>query len=189
MLRAIVFLVLCAVSAASFADDKSIRFGLQASMNSYKTDDPVGKTDNATGLSVSGIALFDLGRETRAMLNINHDSYSLTGSQTTVGEDVSSFGGGLSYQKMLRVSRSWRPWVGVGLGYTSTTQSNRYTVTPGGSGHVLYADYKTTNPSFLLNTNTEWEYNRDFNIGVQAQYSKNFSDKASTLRVGLYIVY
>jgi hypothetical protein len=54
---------------------------------------------------------------------------------------------------------------------------------------TLYGDRKTTETSLLLNANSEWQYSRDFDIGLQAQFSKTFNDKSSTVRVGIYVVY
>jgi hypothetical protein len=186
----LVILSLCFATSALAADDKTFRFGVQTSLNSYKIDDPAGKTAGGSGLSFSGIALVDVGRESRVMLNLDRDSYSVAGSNVNVGQDVSSIGGGLSYQKMLRISRSWRPWIGAGLGYSSATYSNRYVFTsPAMQFKTLYGDRKTTETLLLLNANSEWQYSRDFDIGLQAQFSKAISDKSSTLRVGIYVVY
>jgi hypothetical protein len=190
-MRAIfVILSLCFATSTIAADDKPFRFGVQTSLNNYKIDDPAGPTAGGSGLSLSGIALLDVGRESRMMFNINRESYSVTGSNVNVGQDVSRIGGGLSYQKMLRISRSWKPWIGAGLGYSSATYSNRYVfTTPAMQYKTLYGDRKATETSLLLNANSEWQYSRDFDIGLQAQFSKTFSDKSSALRVGIYVVY
>ena len=186
----LVIFILSFATSVFAADEKPFRFGVQTSLNSYKIDDPAGPTAGGSGLSFSGIALLDVGRENRVMLNINRDAYSVAGSSVNVGQDVSSIGGGLSYQKMLRISRTWKPWIGAGLGYSSATYSNRYVfTTPAMQYKTLYGDRKTMETSLLLNANSEWEYSRDFDIGLQAQFSKAISDKSSTLRVGIYVVY
>lgn len=188
-MRRLITVFLCFIPLLAHAEDKSFRFGLIGSMNSYKSYDPVAKTDSANALGFGGIVTMALDRESRALLNINHDSYSLTGSQTNVGEDISSFGGSLSYQKMMRFTRTLKPWFGVGLGYASTSHSNRYTVSTLSSGHTLYADYKSTDISAVLSANSEWEYSRDLDIGLQAQYAKTFSNQSSVIRVGIYFLY
>jgi hypothetical protein len=183
------FLLLCfAASPAFSATDDPLRYGVQTSMNSYHIDDPVGQTATGSGLSLGGIALLDVGRDSRLMFNLNRDTYTLAGSSNTVGQNVSSLDGGLSYQKMLRVSRTWKPWVGAGLGYSSTTYRNRFTVTPGGFS-TLYADRTATAFAMLLNANSEWQLNRDWDMGLQAQLSKSISDKSGILSFGIYVVY
>ena len=105
----LVILSLCFATSVFAADEKPFRFGVQTSLNSYRIDDPAGPTAGGSGLSLSGIALLDVGRESRVMLNINRESYSVTGSNVNVGQDVSRIGGGLSYQKMLRISSKAMP--------------------------------------------------------------------------------
>lgn len=188
----LVILSLCfATSAvAAVADEKPFRFGVQTSLNSYKINDPAGPTAVGNGLSVGGIALVDVGRDSRVMFNLDRDSYTLTGSNTNVGEGVSSVGGGLSYQRMWRATRDWKPWIGAGLGYSSVTYSNRFIFTsPAMQYKTLYGDRKGTETSLLLNANSEWTYNSNFDIGLQAQFSEAISDKSSTLRIGIYVVY
>ncbi len=181
-------MVLCAASSPAFSAEESFRYGVQTSLNSYSVDDPAGATANGSGLSLSGIALVDAGRDSRVMLNINKDSFNLPASTTNMGQDVSSFGGGASYQRMLRLSRTWKPWIGVGLGYTSVTYKDRFTYTAGGN-KILYADREATDTALLLNANNEWQFNQDWDIGLQVQYAKSISDKSNTIRVGVYAVY
>jgi len=192
MMRSILcFLVLCSVAAPALADEtKPFQFGVQTSLNSYKIDDPAGQTAPGSGLSLSGIALVGYGRDSRLMINVNKEAYSLAGSTSNVGQDVSSFGGGVSYQSLWRATRTWKPWIGAGLGYTSTTYKNRYTFTsPSMQFKYLYADRSATDVSLLLNADSEWHYNRDWDIGLQAQLAKSISSKSGSLRVGIYVVY
>lgn len=182
------FLVLGFIALPALSAEDEFRFGAQTSLNSYRVDDPAGTTAGGNGLSFSGIALVDVGREGRVMLNINKDAYTLAASTANIGQDVSSFGGGLSYQSMLRVARTWKPWIGAGVGYSSITYKNRYKLTPGGFS-VPMANRDATDISLLLNANSEWQFNRDWNIGLQAQLAKSISDKSSTFRVGIYVVY
>ena len=191
MSRILYILALSAVATSALADDnKQLRFGLQTSLNNYTIDDPVGKTAAATGVSLSGIALYDVGRESRLMFNINKDSYSVAESNVNVGQDVSSIGGGLSYQTMLRVSRSWKPWIGAGLGYTSTSYTHRKIYTsPAMLFSTTYADRNTSDAELLLNANSEWSLDRSWDIGLQLQFAKAFSNKSNSLRVGIYAVY
>ena len=191
MRSTICFLVLCSVVAPVLAaENDPLRFGVQTSLNSYRIDDPVGPTAGGTGLSLSGIALYEFGRDSRMMINVNKDAYSVAASTSNIGQDVSSMGGGVSYQSKWRVSRTWKPWLGAGLGYTSTTYKNRYTFTsPSQQFKYLYAERSATNVALLLNANSEWQYNKDWDFGLQAQLAKSISDKSSTLRVGFYVVY
>ncbi len=181
-------LVWCSIASPALSAEDAFRFGVQTSLNSYRVDDPAGSTAGGSGLSLSGIALFDVGRDSRVMLNLNKDAYSLAASTANIGQDVSSFGGGLSYQSMLRVARTWKPWIGAGVGYASITYKNRYKLTPGGFS-VPMANRDATDITLLLNANSEWQFNREWDIGLQVQLAQSISDQSSTLRVGFYVVY
>ena len=182
------FLILGFIASPALSADESFRFGAQTSLNSYRVVDPAGTTAGGNGLSVSGIVLYDIGRNDRLMLNINKDAYKLAASTTDIGQDVSSFGGGLSYQSMLRITRTFKPWIGAGFGYSSATYKNRYKLTPGGFS-VPMANRDATDVALLLNANSEWQFNHNWDIGLQAQVAKSIRDKSSAFRVGVYVVY
>lgn len=184
-----VIVLLSFTSSAMAEDAEAVRFGLQSSLNNYKVDDPLGSTAQGSGLSFSGIALMTMGREDRLIINLNRDVYNLAASTTNIGQDVSSYGGSLSYQSLLRLSRTWKPWVGLGLGYSSVTYKNRYKLTPTGLYSTPLGGRSTTDLALLFNANSEWQLNKDWDVGLQLQFSKSINTKANALRLGVYFVY
>lgn len=178
------------VSPAQSDDSDKVHFGLQVSTNQYRIDDPAGPTTGGSSMSLSGIALASVNHNARIMINLNKDAYTLAGTTTNIGQDVSSSGMGFSYQQMLNISPLWKPWIGAGLGYTSISYKNRFTyTTPAFQYKYLYADRTTKDIALLLNANSEFAIYPDWEIGLQAQLAKSITDKSSTLRVGLYVVY
>lgn len=169
-------------------DGEELRYGAQASLNHYTIEDPDGPTASASGASISAIVLMPTGRNRRVMFQLNRESFSLKGSTTHIAQDITSLSGGLSYQALFRVTRKWKPWVGIGAGYASIDYENRYTLTPGGFSRSL-PNRSSTDFSVLLNANTEWQFNKDWDLGVQVQLAKSIQDDASTLRIGVYAVY
>lgn len=186
-MRLFICLLLLFSTPSAFADDKTLRFGGQVSENSYSLTDPSGPTANGTGVSFGGLALYDLNRNGRMLANLTKESYKLTASTTNVGQDVSAFGASLSYQKMWRLTRDFKPWFGVGIGYSAMSFKNRHTLTPTGLFSVPLANRDTSEFALLLNTNSEWEIDHDFSWGVQGQFSS--SSSAKSFRVGLYVIY
>lgn len=182
-----IFLAITSLAAQAEGEDQ-LRFGLQGSMNQYTVDDPLGPTAKGSGPGVSGILIMELGRESRAVFTVSRDAYTIKGTQTNVGQDVTSFGGGASYQSMFRVARTFKPWIGIGAGYALNTQKNRHLFTAGGNRN-FYPDIEEATYSLLLNANSEWQFNREWDIGVMAQYAHAISDKSSSIRVGLYFIY
>ena len=140
LLLATLSLALAPLDSRAQADEdgEELRYGAQASLNHYTIADPDGPTSSASGASISAIVLMPTGRNRRVMFNLNRESFSLNGSTTNVAQDVTSLSGGLSYQALFRVTRKWKPWVGIGAGYASIDYENRYTLTPGGFAHFFW---------------------------------------------------
>lgn len=188
-MRLIICLILACFTAPAFAEESSFRFGGQVSANSFRLSDPDGPTASGSGSSFGLIGLYDTGRNARFKLDVTHYSYTLAGSTSNVGQEVSSTGGAISFQKMWRLSRDFKPWFGAGLGYASSTYRNRYTLTPSTLYSVPLKNRSSSDFAFLLNANAEWELNRDFNIGLQGQLTRAFGSSTSAFGVGIYIVY
>jgi len=166
------------------------RFGVLPNVAGYTVNDPNGPTDTRAGLSPALLMLVDMGRDARLMAQVVHDSFQLSASTTNIAQDVSSTGANVEYQWMLRFTRGWKPWVGLGAGYASESYSNRYTVTPGGFLGTTYPDRTKDDFTVVLNTSTEWAVNRDWDMGVHLQIEQPVSsDGMRVIRFGIYAVY
>jgi len=98
----------------------------------------------------------------------------------------------LSYQMMMRVTRGWKPWLGVGAAYANESYSNRYTVTSGGFLCATCPYPDRTNDDFLVvvNASSEWQVNRDWDMGIHLQFEQPVtSDGMRVIRFGIYAVY
>ena len=175
------------------ADDKSMRFGLMPMYSRYEINDPIGPTQAGSDLStLSGVAIFDAGRDSRIFVNAFYADFNLTASTTNVGQTVKQTGVTASYQMMFRLTRSIKPWLGIGLGYESERYQNRYLTTPGGylAPGSPYPERDVVNYPVVLNASHEWQYNRNFDIGLHLQFEQPISsDGARALRLGIYVVY
>ena len=188
--RILVSALLLAASLPASADD-AFRFGLLPGFSVYEVTDPDGPVDSATGLSaLSVVMLAEVGRDSRLMLHSSYESFSLDHSVTNIGQDVTSIRGDLSYQMLVRVTRGWKPWFGVGLGYANESYKDRYTLTPGGFLGTRYPDRTKSDFSAVLNVSSEWRVNRDWDMGVHLQLDQpTGSDGLRVIRLGLYAVY
>lgn len=189
-MRYLLMMFLVFFAGTSLADsDRAFRFGGQLSGNSYTVDDPSGKTAAGSGVSFSGVAFYEVNRSGRLALDVNKGSYTLAATSTNIGQDVSDFGGSLSYQSRWRLSRDLKPWVGGGIGYASTQYTNRHTLTPSGLFSVPYADRAVTGMFYVLNTNVEWDIDPDFTFGLNAQFRHTLSGANQSFRLGAYVIY
>lgn len=179
-------------SYASAATTDAFRFGLMPTISNYTVVDPSGPTAQGSGFSfLSGIVIADAGRDGRFLGHIISDKFSISPSVTNIGQDVTRVGGSVSYQSMLRVTRGWKPWVGIGLGQSSETYKNRFKLsTQGGFSQPLTpSQLSVNNTSILVNTSTEWQFNKQWDMGMHLQYEQPIGDGSKVFRVGIYAVF
>jgi hypothetical protein len=188
ILTTLILLLICPVAQAA----ESFRFGVLPSIALYSVEDPLGPTEQRAGFSPAAVMFIEMGRDSRLMAQLAYDSFTTTASTTNVHNDVTSLNVGLSYQMMMRVTRGWKPWLGVGAAYASEKYENRYTVTSGGFLCATCPYPNRTNDDFLLvlNASSEWQINRDWDMGLHLQFEQPMaSDGTRVVRFGLYLVY
>jgi hypothetical protein len=179
------------LSPLAFASEGTFRFGLMPTISMYNVVDPYGPTQTGNAFTyLSGVILADTGRDSRAMANLIYDKFSLSATQTSIAQDVTRTGGGISYQTMFRLSRGFKPWVGFGIGAASESYKNRYTLSPGGFSIPASPSERSINNVFvMLNISNEWQLNKNWDMGLHLQYEQPTGDGTRIVRVGLYIVY
>lgn len=134
--------------------------------------------------------IVNAGRDSRLFADVSYDKYSLTATQSDIGQDVSRTGGSVSYQTLLRVSRDWKPWAGIGLGAASESYKNRYTLSPGGFSIAANPSERSLNALYLaLSLSSEWQLNKSWNMGVHLKYEQPAGDGTKALRLGMYFVF
>lgn len=188
ILTTLVLLLVFPVAQAA----ESFRFGVLPSIAIYSVEDPLGPTEQRAGFSPAAVMLIDMGRDSRLMALLAYDSFITAASTTNVHNEVTSLSVGLSYQMMMRVTRGWKPWLGVGAAYASEKYTNRYTVTSGGflCSTCPYPDRTKDDFLVVLNASSEWQINRDWDMGLHLQFEQPMtSDGTRVVRFGFYLVY
>lgn len=189
---AVLFSILLLPSFAHAAD-KSMRFGLMPIVSRYDINDPIGSTGAGSDVTpLSGVVIFDAGRDGRVFVHAYSADFQVTASTTDIGQKVKQNGLNASYQTMFRLTRSIKPWFGLGLGYSSERYQERHRITSGGflAPGSPYASRSVENITAVINASHEWQYNRNFDIGLHLQYEQPISgDGASAARLGFYVVY
>ena len=124
------------------------------------------------------------------MGNIYYDSYSVSASTGHIAQTVTAYGINASYQWMFRVARAFKPYFGVGLGYSGENFKNRYNTTPDG----LYLNTTYPNRSVqafnaIVNASTEWQLSRNWDIGLHIQFEQPIAGGLTAIRAGIYVTY
>lgn len=187
--RTLLITILTVTPGYSLAAE-SFRFGWLPSVSYFDVRDPSGPTDDHTSATyLSGVVIADVGRDSRLFIHGHYDSFTLAASTTNIHQAVTRYGLNASYQVNLRLSRTWKPWAGAGLGFVQEDAKERYTVTPGGFLGTTFQDRSLNTFGFVLNFSNEWQLNGNWDLGVHFQYEHPFDDAARVLRAGVYFVY
>lgn len=173
------------------AAEGTFRFGLMPTISAFNVVDPNGPTETANAFGyTNAVMLVDMGRDDRLFSDLFYDRFSLSATTTNIGQDVTRTGGGVSYQTMFRFARSFKPWMGLGLGASSEGYKNRYTLSPGGfSIPASPVESSLNNVFVMLNASAEWQLNKSLDMGLHLQLEQPTGDGTRILRFGLYIVY
>lgn len=189
-MKALFVLLMMFAASLAQAEDKSFRFGAQVAGASYSLKDQDGPTAAGSGYSFGGVAAIELGRGGRLWLSAGRGAYTLKASVTEIGQDVSTTEAGLSYQSNFRVSRGFKPWLGVGIGYAASKYTNRNTSPSVGSPYGEFkADRSTRNVAALLNANSEWQISQELDFGIQVQVAITPGKGANVIGLGAYLLY
>lgn len=191
--RTLTFVFAAAVLPAPFLTavaDESIRYGLMPGISQFSVDDPDGGTDPTQEFNpFNAILANDFGRDSRVLSQVYYQPFTLDAGVTTVGQEVSRGGVAVSWQGMLRIARAWKPWVGVGLGYSQDSFKKRYTVDKDGFLAARYANRKESAVNLILNASTEWQWTRDWDIGFHVQYETPLEGSTQALSVSVMLLY
>jgi len=182
--------VLLCFSFGVYADD-SFRYGFFPTTTYIDVNDPNGPANKLTYLSLfSGVLISDLGRDSRIFAQGYYDKeQEIDGDTVNIHQNVTRSGASVSYQFNSRMTREWKPWFGMGIGYNDESIINRYTRTSSGFLNRRYDDIKNSSFTGVVSMATEWRIGRDWDAGLQIQIEESFNDGVSVMRAGFYFVY
>ena len=140
-------------------------------------DDPDGSTDSSQEfLALSAVALYPFGRDNRWMANITKYDFTLDASQNDIGQDVKSLTVAGFYQRRLRLSRYFKPWIGIGPQIEFSDRTGRHIVDADGFLAQTFSDQDGLAYALGVVASHEWPLTDHIEFGVNAQYLFSISD-------------
>ena len=153
-------------------------------------DDPDGSTDATdTASALSAVALFPFGRDDRWMVNVTQYDFTLDASQTDIGQDVQSIAVAGFYQRRLRLSRYFKPWVGVGPQIEFSDKTARHTVDADGFLAQTFSDQDGMAYALGVVASHEWLLSDHIEFGVNAAYLFSIRDAIEGGSLGALVLY
>ena len=153
-------------------------------------DDPDGSTDSSHEfVALSAVALLPFGRDDRWMANITKYDFTLDASQNDIGQDVKSITVAGFYQRRLRLSRYFKPWVGIGPQIEFSDKTARHTVDADGFLAQTFSDQDGIAYAIGLVASHEWPLSDHIDVGVNAGYVFSISDAVEGGSLGALLLY
>lgn len=187
----VIFLGLSAhTQAVQAAGLDGLRAGWGAGGKYFFVSDPDGTTPSHTDVTyLNLIGVYDAQPDTRYFLQLFKDQYSLDATVTEIGQSVDRKGLNISYQWNTRLTRKWKPWVGIGVGVSKDEYSGRHLIDQDGFRVRNYPDYEDTSINVLLNTATEWNLSSSLNLGLLLQTSYSLNGSMTDATALFYLTY
>ena len=170
--------------------EKDWHLGWMGGLIQPTVNDPAGPTDSKSTTQWKDVVfMYDYSRDYRLLAMAKQHSYTLNASPINIGQDVDHTGLDATIQKNFRLSRSFKPWIGAGVGYASEKYEPRYRVTPTGFLSVVYPDRKETGIALIANASAQWASFADTQTGIHLQYEYGMGNLSRLFSVSLFISY
>ena len=166
------------------------KVGYSPSYVAYEITDPDGSTDSVSEfVPVSGVLVWKLTKKTRLWSQYSFLDAEIDSSETDIGQDIVSHEIVVNYQKQFALSRSFKPWFGLGLGFNSAEFTSRHTVDQDGFLDQVFEDRDEAFASIHANMSYEWEINNQVSFGLNADISVTNADAFDGFKIGAVLLY
>ena len=192
---AVLFVVasLCSANLSASAlglAEKTLRVGYATGFNHLDVIDPDGETKTSNSFQPNKVVITDwLPGGNRYWLILYQVSAVLDASENNIGQLVNQNGFSLQVQKYFGLSRLISPWLGMGVSGSIDRFTKRHTMDSEGFLQKRFDDRQQTSIGFVISAVQEWEVNRDWSVGLQAEHSFPLSNSVQSSAVTLLFLY
>ena len=180
-------LFLLAMASHTHAD--TFEYGFLPVVGLYKSSLDVDTEVLPAVNLLSGLLIINSGRGSRFWIQGQYHALEFDGSETQIGETVSGFDVAVLYQSKFRLSRHFKPWLGIGLSVAVLEFKDRYTTDNQGFLAQRYDDTSETGLAVDLNFTTETDWIKDYGTGFSFRVSVPTNDVLAKVEAGFYITF
>jgi hypothetical protein len=138
---------------------------------------------------LSGLLIINSGRSSRYWIQGQYHSLDFDGSETEIGQSVSGFEVAVLYQSKFRLSRHFKPWLGIGLSVAALDFEDRFITDNQGFLAQRFDDKSETGIAVDFNFTTEIDWFKDYDTGFSFRVSVPTSDVLAKAEAGFYITF
>lgn len=147
-------------------------------------------TEKLTDVNVlSGLMIINAGRSSRYWIQAQYHSLDFEGSQTQIGQQVSGFDVAAIYQSKFRLSRHFKPWLGMGLSVTALEFKDRFITDNQGFLVQRFDNTTETGLAVDFNFTVDTDWFDDYGTGFSLRASVPVNDVLGKIEAGFYITF
>jgi hypothetical protein len=152
--------------------------------------DPDGPTESLSDfVPISGAVVWDMTKYTRLWTEYHFVDLEINATTENIGQTITSHGALVSYQRKFAWSRSFKPWVGVGLGYDVAEFKGRHTIDVDGYLDQRFDDREVSFMSLHVNVAHEWKVSSDLYWGLYGDLNFANDDAFDGMKFGVSLFY
>ncbi len=189
MKKIISLILLSYLVTTGYAKDE-IRYGWSPSFVALSIDDPDGNTNSSSELQLlGGTVIYPLSRSTRTLVSLSLYDFELDAGVNKIGQGVESLSIAGSYQWKFKMSRKFKPWLGVGLNINMDELTNRHTIDQDGYLAQTYTDREETSIGINLGASHEWDISDGILMGLNIEYLIPLGESLEGFKIGMSLYY
>src|SRR3990172_1734705 len=166
------------------------RMGYGVSLRQLTVEDPDGDVPAKTDFVFLNLYYFDeYSRDTRYYVEFSLLDTDIDAEGNKIGQDIASTGIRTSFQKRLRLGRSFKPWVGAGAGIFQEEFTQRHTIDSDGFLLNTFPDRDSTHLVLSVDAGNEWQINDNFDLGVRLLYGLPLDDGTGGVSVTAILLF
>jgi len=183
------FIGFCLITAVSTIHADTFEYGFMPVVGMYKSSLDVDSEVLPAVNLLSGLLIINSGRSSRYWIQGQYHSLDFDGSETEIGQTVSGFEAALLYQSRFRLSRHFKPWLGIGLSVAALEFKDRFTTDNQGFLAQRFDDVTKTGVAVDFNFTTEMDWFKDYDTGFSLRVSLPTNDVLAKVEAGFYITF
>jgi len=191
MVKVLLVLMVLGFSSPSMAGNEGNSVAYYGSFSFLSVSDPDGSTEPASMLSPFHLAWHSqIDRDARYSVEATFASFKLDASPSNIGQEIKEIDFLYSYQKKFNLTKSFKPYLGIGASFSQFEATARYNVDAAGFLTTTYADRKESIFYAVFSAEIEYEWDETFDYGFRLQHRLSVSgDGVNETSLGLAVIY
>jgi len=167
----------------------TFEYGWLPVVGAYKSSLDVDTEVITVANALSGLIIINSGRNNRVWIQGQYHSLDFDGNETEIGQEVTGLEVAALYQAQYRISRHFKPWLGVGTSISVLEFTNRFLTDSQGFLAQTFEDETKTGLAVDFNFTVDTDWFDKYNSGFAVRLSVPVNDVLAKAEAGIYITF